>query len=176
MNNLIGPDIKLIRCRYDEALKLRGIPAVYQYPNMATSNVHGETVVDSYSDMIDTHVLLDSNPKVKTLRRYGWVVENDDNLPFLIHCSFHLPHLQRDCIFRIAGQYADIPDRVFRVTELTYNLQAADHIVCQVVPVYDTQIVGKTEIEVKLENQTSNRFIKQNVDYRGEPYKVKEEM
>ena len=47
MNNLIGPDVKLIRDRYDEALKLQGISAVYQYPNMAGSNLHGESVLDS---------------------------------------------------------------------------------------------------------------------------------
>ena len=176
MNNLIGPDVKLIRDRYDEALKLQGISAVYQYPNMAGSNLHGESVVDSYSEYIETHIFFDSNPKVKTLRRYGWVVENDNNLPFLIHCSFNLPHLQRDSIFRISGQYTELPDRIFRVTELTYNIQAADHIICQVVPVYDKQVVSKTEKEVRMENSTSSRFIKQNVDYRGDPYKTKEKM
>ena len=176
MNNLIGPDVKLIRDRYDEALKLQGISAVYQYPNMAGSNLHGESVVDSYSEYIETHIFFDSNPKVKTLRRYGWVVENDNNLPFLIHCSFNLPHLQRDSIFRISGQYTELPDRIFRVTELTYNIQAADHIICQVVPVYDKHVVGKTEKEVRMENSTSSRFIKQNVDYRGDPYKTKEKM
>ena len=96
MNNLIGPDIQLMRDRYDEALKLQGIPTTYQYPNMASSNIHGESVVDSYSEYIETSIFFDSNPKVKTFRRYGWVVENDDNLPFLIHCSFNLPHLQKD--------------------------------------------------------------------------------
>lgn len=176
MNNLIGADVTLMRQRYDEALKLQGIPAVYQYPNMAGSNNHGESVVDSYSEYVDTHILFDSNPKIKTLRRYGWVVENDDDLPFLIHCSFNLPYLQKDSIFRISGQYSGVPDRVFRVIELTYNLQAADHIVCKVVPVYDKQVVGKTDGEVRRENSTSSRFIKQNIDYRGEPYKTKETM
>lgn len=176
MNNLIGADVKLMRARYDEALKLQGIPATYQYPNMAETNNHGEAVVDSYSEYIETHILFDSNPKVKTLRRYGWVVENDEDLPFLIHCSFHLPHLQKDSIFRISGQYSEVPDRAFRVTELTYDLQAPDHIVCKAVPAYDKQLVGKTPIEVKRENNTSSRFIKQNVDYRGEPYKTKETM
>lgn len=176
MNNLIGPDIQLMRDRYDEALKLQGIPTTYQYPNMASSNTHGESVVDSYSEYIETSIFFDSNPKVKTFRRYGWVVENDDNLPFLIHCSFNLPHLQKDSIFRISGQYTGLPDRVFKVTELTYNIQAADHIVCQVVPVYEAQLVGKTEIEIKQENTTSSRFIKQRIDYRGEPYKTKETM
>ena len=176
MNNLIGEDVLLMRKRYDEALRLQGIPVTYQYPNLATSNAHGEPVVDSYSEFIETSIFFDGNPKVKTFRKYGWVVENDDNLPFLIHCSFELPFVQKDSIFRISGQYTGLPDRIFRVTEITYNIQAADHLICQVVPVYDKQITGKTDTEVKRENSTSSRFIKQSADYRGEPYKTKEEM
>lgn len=165
--NLIGSDIKLIRARYDEALQLQGVPVTYQYPNKPEVNDQGESVVDSYSDYIPTHIFFEGNPKVKTFKRYGWVVENDQNLPFLIHCSFNLPHLQKDCIFRISGQYSELPDRVFRVTELTYDLQAADHIVCQVIPVYDTQLVGYTSEEVKHKYSKSNNFINPKLDYRG---------
>ena len=93
--NLIGPDIQLMRSRYDEALNMQGIPAKYQYPNLAASNTQGEPLIDSYSEFIDTHVFFDGSPKVKTYKRYGWVVENDKDLPFLIHCSFNLPKLQK---------------------------------------------------------------------------------
>ena len=105
----------------------------------------------------------------------GWVVENDSDLPFLIHCSFSLPHVQRDSVFRIAGQYAEIPDRVFRVTEITYDLQCADHLICQIVPVYDDNIVGRTPIEVKNTFSTSNRFLKRDIDYRGNYHQTKED-
>lgn len=165
--NLIGEDIKLVRKRYDEALQLQGIPVKYQYPNMAEVNDQGEPLADAYSSMIDTHIFFEGNPKVKTFKRYGWVVENNEDLPFLIHCSFNLPHLQKDSLFRIAGQYSELPDRVFRVTELTYDLQAPDHIVCQVIPVYDEQAVGFTKKEVEKKFDKSNYFIKQDVDYRG---------
>ena len=173
--NLIGPDIKLMRQRYDEALQLRGIPVTYQFPNLASTNVQGENVVDSYSDLIETHVFFEGSPKLKTFKRYGWVVENDKELPFLIHCSFQLPHLQRACIFRIAGQYSELPDRIFQVTELTYDLQAPDHIVCQVVPMYDTQITGKTDAEIKQQFNKSNYFLKPNYDYRGRPHVTTED-
>ena len=64
--NLIGEDIKLMRNRYDEALKMQGIPCKYQYPNLPDTNAQGESVIDSYSEMIDTHIFFDGNPKVKT--------------------------------------------------------------------------------------------------------------
>lgn len=166
--HLIQDDIKLMRLRYDEALTMQGIPCKYQFPNLPDTNVQGESVVDSYSEEMNTHVFFDGSPKVKTFRRYGWVVENDKDLPFLIHCSFNLPHVQKDSIFRISGQYADIPDRVFRVTEITYDLQAPDHLICQIVPVYDKQIVGRTPKEVANTYNKSNRFLQQDVDYRGQ--------
>lgn len=61
--NLIGRDIIIMRKRYDEALQMQGVPCRYQFPNLASTNTHGEPVVDSYSDMIDTHVFLKAHLK-----------------------------------------------------------------------------------------------------------------
>lgn len=166
--NINGEDIKLMRLRYDEALEMQGIPCKYQFPNMATSNEQGEPVIDSYSDMIETHIFFDGNPKVKTFKRYGWVVENDKDLPFLLHCSFHLPELQKDSLFHLSGHYTGLPDRTFRVTELTCDLQAPDHMIAQVVPVYDKQTVGRTKKERDNTFKTSNHFLSEPVDYRGD--------
>jgi len=174
--NLIGSDITMMRRRYDEALQMQGIPVQYQYPNMAKSNTQGEAVVDSYSDMENTHIFFDGAPKVKTFKRWGWVVENDDNLPFLIHCSFTLPNVQKDSLFHIGGQYTEVPTRIFRVTEITYDIQAPDHIVCQVVPVYDKQTVGRTDKEISNQFNRSNHFIQPNTDYRGHEHVVKEDL
>lgn len=165
-----------MRDRYDEALAMRGIPATYQYPNLATSNAQGETVVDSYSDYIETHIFFEGNPKIKTFKRYGWVVENDTDLPFLIHCSFNLSNMQRDCIFRIAGQYSELPDRIFKVTEISMDMQAPDHLVCQVVPVYEEKPVGRTDKEISNTFNKSNHFLKQPVDYRGHYHTTQEDL
>lgn len=175
LNNLIGDDIKLMRARYDEALQLQGIPCKYQYPLMATTNEQGESVIDSLSPLQDTFIFFEGNPKVKTYKRYGWVVENDRNLPFLIYCSFNLSHVQKDAMFCISGQYSELSERRFRVTEITYDLQCADHLVCQVVPVYDKQAVGRTKQEIKQTYNKSNTFIKDLVDYRGNYHTTKEE-
>ena len=173
--NLIGPDIKSLRLRYNEALHLQGIPCFYQFPHLPDTNAQGESVVDSYSEPIPTNIFFEGNPKVKTFKRYGWVVENDQNLPFLLHCSFDLPHVQKDAIFRIAGQYAEVPDRIFRVTEISYDAQCADHLVCQVVPAYDDKIVGRTSVEIKKQFSSSNHFLKPNVDYRGDFHTTRED-
>lgn len=173
--HIVGPDIEIMRKYYDEALQMRGVPCKYQFPLMATSNEQGELVVDSYSDIINTHIFFDGNPKMKTFKRYGWVVENDKELPFLIHCSFNLCSLQKDCIFQLSGHYTGVPDRKFRVTELTCDLEAPDHMICQVVPVYGDNVVGRTRKEVEKTFNRSNHFLKANTDYRGEYHKTVEE-
>lgn len=167
ISNLIGPDIQIMRDRYDEALTLQGIPCKYQYPLFAKSNVQGEPVIDSYSEYVYTQIFFDGNPKVKTYKRLGWVVENDKDLPFLVHCSFNLQKLQKDCLFHMSGQYTNMPDRIFRVTELTCDMQAPDHMIAQVVPVYDKQTVGRTRKEIEKTFDKSNFFLQDPVDYRG---------
>ena len=173
--NLIGPDILLMRARYDEALEMQGIPCRYQYPNLAKDNVEGEPEIDSYSEYIDTHIFFEGNPKLKTFKRFGWVVDNNSELPFLIHCSFNLPEVQKHSIFRIAGHYTGVPERAFRVTEISYDLQAPDHLVCQVVPCYDNQLVGRTEKEVASTFNSSHHFLKPKTDYRGDYYKPEDQ-
>lgn len=168
MNNLIGNDIVLMRKRYDEALKLQGVPCKYQFPIFADTNNQGESVIDSYSIPEDTFIFFEGSPKVKTFKRLGWVVENNEDLPFLIHCSFNLEKVQRDSIFKIAGQYTELPERTFKVKEISYDIQAPDHIVCQVIPVYEQQTVGRTETEIKQTFNKSEHFIKQTIDYRGD--------
>lgn len=167
MTSLIGDDIRIWRDRYNEALRMQGIECDYQYPIMPKPNAQMEPVADHMSMPEKTHVFFDGNPKVKTFKRYGWVVENDKDLPFLIHCSFNLEHVQKDCVFTLSGMYTELPDRKFRVTEITYDLQAPDHLICQVVPVYDDQVVGRTQEEVARTFSTSSHFLKQDVDYRG---------
>ena len=174
--NLIQSDIQIMRKRYNEALQMQGIPCEYQYPILPESNDQGESVADRLSSKVSTYVFFEGNPKVKTYKRLGWVVENDSNLPFLIHCSFDLQHLQKDCIFTLSGQYTGLSDRMFRVTELTSDLQAPDHIVCKVIPVYDTlKPVGRTDTEVASTYSKSNRFLKSEIDYRGHYHTTKED-
>lgn len=175
IKNIIGQDILLMRKRYDEALTLQGIPCTYQYPNLAGSSVQGDPVIDSYSEEIETSIFFEGSPKASTFKRYGWVVENNKDLPFLLHCSFNLPNVQKDAIFRIAGQYTGLPNRTFRVTELSHDMQAPDHLTAQVVPVYDDNIVGRTNVEIKKEFNKSHNFLVPHYDYRGNIHETKED-
>ena len=166
--NLIGKDITNIRKYWDEAAAMQGIPAKYQFPHMADTNTQGESVVDSYSDMYEVHIFFDGAPQVKTFKKLGWVVENDDDLPFLIRCSWDTPNLQRDSLFHLSGQYTGVEDRVFRVMEITSAIQAPDHRVAKVIPVYEKQTVGQTKKEIRKAYNKSNTFMNRPTDYRGD--------
>lgn len=172
---LIDSDILLWRSRYDEALELRGIPAKYQYPILPDVSVQGEVVIDTYSDLVDTQIFFESTPKIKTLRRYGWVIDNSDELPIIVHCSWNLPNVQKDSIFRFSGIYSEVEDKIFRVTEISYIVECPDHIICQVVPIYEDQLVGRTEVEISKTFTTSNHFLRPHSDYRGNPIVTKEQ-
>lgn len=174
--NLLGADVTLARARYDEALKMQGIPAKYQYPNDVTYNAQGEAVTDAYTIPQDTYIFFEGNPKITTFKRLGWVVENGKDLPFLLHCSWNLPHVQKDSLFSVSGQYTDVSERVFRVTEITYDMQAPDHLICQVVPEYSEQTVHRTEKETRQQYHSSHTFIKSHTDYRGNYHSTKEDI
>ena len=55
------------------------------------------------------------------------------------------------------------------------DMQAPDHIIVQVVPVYEKQTVGRTTHEIKTTFNTSNHFLNPNADYRGSDYIPREE-
>lgn len=175
-SNLLRSDIKLIRKRYDEALQMQGIPAKYQWPTHVEYNAQGEPVIEGYSDYIDTFIFFEGNPRITTFKRLGWVVENNSDLPFLLHCSYNLDHLQKECLFSMSGAYTDVPSRVFRVTEISYDFQAPDHVICQVVPEYEKQSVRKTESETRKKFNTSHTFIKPRTNYRGQYYTTQEDL
>jgi len=169
--HLIGPDIKLMRKRYDDALSMQGVPCTYQFPNLAKANEQGEPEIDSYSEPMDTYIFFEGNVKATTFKRYGWVVDNSKELPFLIHCSWNLPKVQKDSIFTMSGLYSELTERKFRVTEITYDMVAADHLVCQVVPIANGQpIVGRTRKEISQTFNSSSHFLKKDSDYRGDTY------
>ena len=75
----------------------------------------------------------------------------------------------------MSGQYTGLPDRMFRVTELTSDLQAPDHMICRVVPIYGDDAVGRTKIEIAQTYNSSNKFLKIPTDYRGDYHTTEEE-
>lgn len=155
-------EVDYLRRQFKETVLQLGVLFKYQYPLGNNLDDFAQPAPDGYSKELDVYGIFDGEPKLKTYRNLGWVVEKNDNLPFLIHIPFDTEHIQRGALFKIDGQFTGIEARVFQVTELTTGLVCPDHIVCQIVP-----LVGNTppktaesRREVAIKNKEPRRFLK----------------
>jgi hypothetical protein len=164
-------DVQLLRDFYDEALETQGVPVEYQYPLKNDYNVHGEQAADAFSEVIDTFCAVEAEPKISTLKKLGWVVENNSSLPFLLHVSFGLPEIQKGCKFKFAGLHTGLPSREFVVERISMELQVPDHIICEVIPQYrkDGGIAEDQVAKQKLLDKET-LFFEEESDYRGDVY------
>ena len=155
-------EVVYLRKQFDETVKQLGVPFVYQYPLGNNLDDFAQPAPDGYSQEIEVYGIFDGEPKLKTYRNLGWVVEKSDSLPFLLHISFNTPRIQKGSLFKTSGQFTGIEARVFQVTELTTGLVCPDHIVCQIVPLVGNTPprVAETRREVAKKNAEPRRFIK----------------
>lgn len=155
-------EVIYLRNRFVETVKELGVPFIYQYPLGNDLDDFAQPAPDGYSQELEVYGIFDGEPKLKTYRNLGWVVEKSDNLPFLLHIPFSTPHIQKGCLFKTSGQFTGIAERVFQVTELTTGLVCPDHIVCQIVPLVGNTPprTAETRREVAKKNAEPRRFIK----------------
>lgn len=165
-NNTVGllreEEIRYLRSQFEETVKQLGVPFKYRYPLGNDVDDFSQPAPDGYSCEYDVYGIFDGDPKVKTYRNLGWVVEKGDNLPFLIHIPFSTTHIQKGCLFQTAGQITDISERIFQVTELSSSLVCPDHIVCQIVPLVGNTPpkTAETRRDIALKNAEPRRFLK----------------
>lgn len=156
-------EVTYLRKQFAEALKQLGVPFKYQYPLGNNVDMYNQPAPDGYSVEYDVYGIFDGDPKLKTYKNLGWVVEKSDNLPFLIHIPFDTPHIQKGCLFRTSGLITGIEERVFQVVELSSSLMCPDHIVCQVVPLVGNTPprTAETRRDVASKNKEPRRFLKE---------------
>ena len=151
-------EVLYLRRQFKETVKQLGILFKYQYPLGNDLDDFSQPAPDGYSRELEVYGIFDGEPKLKTYKNLGWVVEKGDNLPFLIHIPFDTEHIQKGALFKISGQITGIQERVFQVTELSTGLVCPDHIVCQIVP-----LVGNTPPRTK---ETRRDIAKKNAEPR----------
>jgi len=156
-------EVTYLRNQFSEAVKQLGVPFKYQYPLGNNVDRYNQPAPDGYSIEYDVYGIFDGEPKLKTYKNLGWVVETSDNLPFLIHVPFDTPHIQKGSLFKTSGLLTGIAERVFQVTELTTNLMCPDHVVCQIVPLVGNTAprVAETRKEVAKKNSEPRRFMRE---------------
>lgn len=127
-------DVDLGREYFKESCELYGIDIDYRYPIGNGENVQGEPDPFTYSPTIKIRGIFEGTPKASTFKKLGWAVENQKELPFLIHLPWDVPKIQRNCIVTFSGAFSGVPARSFLVTELTTSLILPSCITCQIVP------------------------------------------
>ena len=162
MSLIVPKEVDYLRTQFKLTVMQLGVLFKYRYPLNNAVDQNNQPAPDGYSTESDVYGIFDGEPKLKTYRNLGWVVEKGDNPPFLIHIPFDTPHIQKGCLFEIEGQVTSIESRLFQVTELTIGLVCPDHIVCQIVPLVGNTAprTAETRRDIEKKNSTPRRFIK----------------
>lgn len=145
MGLLTQKDSTLYRSFFKEMAHLRGIPVIYRYVKKFKDTIHAEVSPADLSDPININVIFEENPKVKTLRRIGWVSESPDDKPYIMYFPFDVPHLTNEA--RVEIPMIDVMNnrpRLFKVTSITQLIEFPDALITTIVPVVDT-IKPRTE-------------------------------
>lgn len=155
MGLLTKKDATIFRKYFKEMAKLRGIPVIYQYPIDMEFSLYAEEDPKGFSEPIPMDIIFEENPKMATLRRYGWVSEVPEDKPYIAQLPYDAKNLCKGCRVTIPSPFPTTPGRVFVVTEITGNLEFPDNWVCKLAPVFH----NKPQKPVDYEN-TNYNFIK----------------
>jgi hypothetical protein len=139
MGQLINKDASLYRGFFKEQAKLLGIHVLYQYPIDMEFTVHGQENPLGYSDPIEMDIIFDQSPKLKTLKRFGWMSEDPEDKPYLIQVPFDAPNLQKGCLITLPAPLPLIDSRVFKITDISFDQILPDSWYCKLAPKFEKQ-------------------------------------
>lgn len=137
MGLLTQTDATMFRNYFKEAAKLRGISVFYQFPIDMNLTIHAEERPMAFSEKISIDIIFEQNPKVQTLRRYGWVTSQNEDKPFICSVAYDTPNLSKGCRITIPSPTPIASDNLFVITDIKTNLEFPDSYVCKLAPVFE---------------------------------------
>lgn len=155
MGLLTQKDATIFRNYFKEMAKLRGISVIYQYPIDMEFSIYAEENPRGFSEKLPMNIIFEENPKITTLRKYGWVSEVPEDKPYIAHLPFDALNLCKGCRITIPPPFPLCPGRTFVITEITSNLEFPDSWVCKLAPVFHNK--PKTDPDY---SDTNYNFIK----------------
>lgn len=156
MGQLLKQDAELYRRFFKEQAKLLGIHVLYQYPVDMDFTLHGQENPKGYSDPIEMNIIFDQSPKLKTLRKLGWVSEDPDDKPYIVQLPFDAPNLQKGCLITLPAPLPIATSKVFKITEITFDQVLPDSWYCKLAPKFeDMNVLTKDDYKDK-----PNTFLK----------------
>lgn len=145
MGTLFNRDAELYRRFFKEQAKLLGIHVQYQYPIDMEFTTHGQENPRGYSEPVEMDIIFDQTPKLKTLRKFGWVSEDPSDKPYLVQLPYDAPNLQKGCLIVLPSPLPLEPSKVFKVTEISVDQVLPDSWYCKVAPKFEKMNSLKSE-------------------------------
>lgn len=145
MGQLTKKDSTIFRQFFKEMAKLRGIEVIYQYPIDMNFTIYAEEDPKGFSEDIPIDIIFDENPKVTTLRKYGWISQTPDDKPYLAQLPFDAPNLCKGCRISIQPPLPLADIRVFVITDIKANLEFPDNWMCKLAPVFFNKTTTKLD-------------------------------
>ena len=136
MGLLTQKDSTLFRGWFKEMAKLRGIHVLYQFPINMKFSKYAEEDPDGFSEPLEMDIIFDSNPKVSTLKRYGWVTETNEDKPYMAQLPFDAPKLEKGCRITIPAPFPMADEGLFVITDIKSNLEFPDSWAVKLAPVF----------------------------------------
>ena len=136
MGLLTQNDSTIFRSYFKEMAKLIGIRVLYQYPIDMNFTIYAEEVPKGFSEEIELDIIFDENPKVTTLRKYGWVSELPEDKPYMATLPFDTKNLCKGCRILIVPPQPLADKRTFVITDIQAGLEFPDSWVCKLAPVF----------------------------------------
>lgn len=149
MGLLTKSDSTIFRSYFKEVAKLLGIKVIYQYPIDMKFTIYAEENPKGFSEEILMDIIFDENPKITTLRKYGWVSEMPDDKPYLAQLPFDAKNLCAGCRISIFPPMPMADKRVFVITDIKSNLQFPDSWMCKLAPVFFNKTEDKLDYKDK---------------------------
>lgn len=139
MGQLFQNDATIYRKFFKEQAKLLGIHVEYKYPIDMKFTVHSQEDPLGYSEPIEMDIIFESSPKLKTLRKLGWVSEDKSDKPYIIQVPYDTPNLQKGSLVILPAPESLSSSRVFKITDITVDQILPDSWYCKVAPKIEKQ-------------------------------------
>lgn len=146
MGLLFNEDALVYREFFKEQAALLGLTVKYQYPVDLSYNLQGIEDQLGFSEPIDLNIILEQSPKLKTLKKFGWVSEDPEDKPWICQVPYDTPNLQVGCHISFnAPDPLDSRMRVFKVTDISVDQILPDSYYCKLAPVFEKDKAIKPE-------------------------------
>lgn len=155
MGRLTSNDAIMFQKYFKEMAKLTGITVLYQYPIDMKFSIYAEENPQGFSEEIEMDIIFEENPKVTTLRKYGWASKLEDDKPYIAILPFDAKNLCKGCRITIVAPQPIANKNVFVITDIKANLEFPDSWVCKLAPVF----FNKTTEKLKEYKDKNNVFM-----------------